>query len=66
MPGARRVRKGMVKTTAPNKELGRGGAGRDGNGVQTFDGRSNLQSGENNGQPVDPGPGAGQVKTDTA
>jgi hypothetical protein len=49
----------------PSKEINCG-AGRDGNGVQSNDGRSNLGSGENAGQPKDPGPGAGQVKQDTA
>jgi hypothetical protein len=44
----------------------KGGAGRDGNGVQSFDGRSNLQAGQDAGQPKDPGPGAGRVATDTA
>lgn len=48
----------------PSKELNRGSAGRDGNGVQSSDGRSNLGSGENAGQPINPGPGAGQVKTE--
>lgn len=44
--------------------VGRGSKGREGNGVQSSDGRSNLGSGENGGQPKDPGPGAGQVKTE--
>ena len=43
MPGARRVRKGQTGKGA-NAEVRRGG-GRDGNGVDKFDGRANLQSG---------------------
>lgn len=40
------------------------GSGRHGNGVQAFDGRSNLGSGDGGDQPKNPGPGAGQVKQD--
>lgn len=43
MPGARRVRKGQTGKR-PSAEINRGG-GRDGNGVDKFDGRANLQSG---------------------
>lgn len=60
------INKQKMGKSAGGKSAARdGGSGRDGNSVQTFDGRSNLGSGDGGKQPVDPGPGAGQVKTDS-